>query len=315
MSAAPGAPPRWLLFSLAVGVNVVWALSYPVTKVTLVGLSPLALTCWRLAGAAVLLLPWAGRFPRPPRARDLALLAAMSLIGCAAASLLQFAGTVRSTASNIALITGVETLLISVLARAFLSEPLPRRSLLALLLAFAGVVLVTVDPTTLELTSSRFLAGNGLMLASVTCYAGYTVMGKALAPRWNAGALTALPFLVSALVLVPYFAVSDPPGFVRALALTRGEAGAVAFLVGGVTAGGYLLWNWLLGYLDASELGFSLYVQPVAGALFSAWLLGEAIGATFVSGTALVLGAVALRTSVPRFRWRRRPEAFLSRGE
>jgi drug/metabolite transporter (DMT)-like permease len=114
MNRPSAAPPPALLWSLAVLINVVWALVYPLSKELLTAFPPMGLACWRLAGAALLILP----FIRLPdvvarmTAKDFRLLLLMGLVGCGLSIVLQFLATPLTLASNISLIASFETLFV-----------------------------------------------------------------------------------------------------------------------------------------------------------------------------------------------------------
>lgn len=278
-----------------VGVNLVWALSYPVSKRIMKDLPALALTSWRLLLGGLVLLPFLRRseLANGVSLYDSALLLGMGVLGCAGATTLQYLGTVHTLAANVALIVGLETLMVVAMAAILLREPLTRRFQAGLGLALAGAMLITVDPSAVDLVSSQYLSGSLLVFASLFCYAGYTIVSKRLAARWSPVALTALPFLVGAAVTIPIFAVADPRAFARSLRLSTTELLGIAFIGVAATALSYATWNWLLRFLPAGRLANSLYLQPVAGALFSSWLLGEKLTPTFFLGAALVLLAMA----------------------
>ncbi|HEY9723373.1 MAG TPA: DMT family transporter [Oscillatoriaceae cyanobacterium] len=292
-------PPSWLLALVAVAINVIWALCYPISKMVMAQVPPGALTCWRLAGAALLLLPFMRRsdFPAGPTKKEWLILALMGAIGAAGATGLQYAATALTTASNVSLLIGLETVFTVVMAALFLGEPLRRRTWVGLATAFVGVTLISVDPRTLNLFSGHYWQGNVLMLASIGCYAGYTIWGKLLAGRWGASALTVLPFLVASAIVVPGYAWLRPASFWHGLLLPPHVLLIVAIITAGVTAACYLAWNWLARHLSASQLAYSLYVQPIAGAIFSALLLHEPVTPTFVAGAALIV--VAMSIGVP----------------
>lgn len=294
-------PPAWLLATTAVGINVIWALCYPISKLVLGHVSPGALTCWRLAGAALLLLPFLRRSDFPARVGrlDWLHLALMGAIGAAGATALQYLATARTSASNVSLLVGLETVITIILAALFLGEPVRRRTWAGLAAAFAGVALISVDPRTLELFSGRYWQGNALMLASIGCYSAYTIWGKLLAERWGASAMTVLPFLVASALLVPGYAWLDPAGFWQGLLLPPQQLLVVALVTAVATAVCYMAWNWLTRWVSTTRLAYSLYVQPIAGALFSALLLHEPVTPTFLGGAALIVVAMGLGSAGP----------------
>lgn len=295
MNRPAAAPPPALLWSLAVLINVVWALVYPLSKELLTAFPPMGLACWRLAGAALLILPFI-RLPdvvAQMTANDLRLLLLMGLVGCGLSIVLQFLATPLTLASNISLIASFETLFVIALGHIVLRERIKARQWTGTVLAFAGVGLLTFDPRTLSIGFPDHVAGNLMMMGAAFCLAVCTLAAKPLSERWGSTVITGLPFLFAAAVVVPGYAFTDPAGFARALA-PRPDEWAVIALVVASGAGCYFVWNWLLRYMSAGSLALSLYLQPVAGMLFSAWLLGEQITPVAAMGAVLVLGGVAI---------------------
>jgi drug/metabolite transporter (DMT)-like permease len=287
-----------------VAINVIWALSYPVSKLVMTDLPVGALSCWRVVGAAILLAPLLRRrdFPARWSLGDAVSLALMGTLGFALPIWLQYAGTVRTTASNVSMIVGLETVMVVVLAALFLREPLRRRTWGGLVAAVGGVAFISVDPATLDLFSGRYAAGNGLMLLSIVGFASYTILGKALIDRWSGTALTVLPLAVAGALMLPIFYLTDPAGFQRGLALSGSEFWGVFFITAIATAASYAIWNWVLRWVSAGTLAYSLYIQPVAGALFSAWLLQETLTPTYWWGAGLIMLAMALGTETGKAR-------------
>ena len=288
-------PPPWFLVATAVVINVMWASCYPLTKMLLATLSPLALTVWRSAITAVVLVPLLKKSDFPARwwrGRDLVLLSVMGLVGCALASILQYLGTSYTLSANVGLITSLEPLVTNVLAIAVLGERLGRRQLIGFALAMPGIYLISVGPGGLDMFSIRYLLGNFLILLAVVAYALYTIAAKPLVGRMGTRAITALPFLMTAAVCLPVLVLTDPAGFKRALMLTPVEVGQVVYISLFSTVIVYMLWNWLLCHISVSRLSYSIFVQPPAGALFSVLLLGESLSGQFYGGTILIIGAV-----------------------
>lgn len=79
-----------------------------------------------------------------------------------------------------------------------------------------------------------------------------------------------------------------------AVRLTPVAIGSLLFHSLVVSFGSYLVWFWLLKKYLASRLGVFSFMTPLFGMLFGVWLLGEPLEPSFVAGTVLVLGGVAL---------------------
>jgi drug/metabolite transporter (DMT)-like permease len=56
-----------------------------------------------------------------------------------------------------------------------------------------------------------------------------------------------------------------------------------------ITAFGYLLWNWMLARVRASQAAISLTIQPVAGGILGVVLLREPLTVFTVAGAVLIV--------------------------
>lgn len=279
------------LAAAGLAINAVWALSYPVSKGVLASLPAEGLTAWRLVLSSAVLVPLLrrGDIPRDRRPSDYALLFVMGVIGCALATALQYAGTDRTLAANVSLIVATEPPVVALLGALLLGEAVGRGTVAGAAIAFAGVALVSVDFGSVSLGEPRTLAGNGLVAASVACYAAYTIAGRALARRWGPTALTVLPLLIAAALWIPVFRVCAPDRFAASLQPAPGTWGPMLFLSVIATSLSYWTWNWLAARLEVRALAATLYFQPVFGGLFASLLFGERLASSYWPGVALVL--------------------------
>ncbi len=75
--------------------------------------------------------------------------------------------------------------------------------------------------------------------------------------------------------------------------------GELAFLALGSTAAGMLLWNVAVLSGGAARVSLLLYLEPVVSVLGAAVFLGERVTAVTVGGGVLIMGGVAVASSVP----------------
>jgi drug/metabolite transporter (DMT)-like permease len=288
-------PRLWLLLLAALISNIIWASSYPISKRAMAEISPFLLTSLRLTLSSLFLLPFMPIRPlRAMRWKDGFLFCVMGFIGTALATFFQYKGTQQTSASNASVLVALEPVFILAYSARMLGEKVGRRGLLSLLLAFIGVLLVTVDPHAVNLFSGQFLRGNLLVLLSVGCYSLYTIAGKGLISRWSDTIVTAFPFLLAALFLVPAALVLEPEALQELAALRPAQWGVLVYLSLVATSLTYLIWNWLLRHLPAGFVAYSLYMQPIAGAFFSWLLLGERLSASFLVGGAMIISALLI---------------------
>ncbi len=168
-----------------------------------------------------------------------------------------------------------------------------RRQVAALLLAFAGCLLVTgaYDASTLS-RSGPGLSWAGVLvgLSTGVVYAGLTLIGKPLLKRYDNWIVITYAFGFGALT-VGLLRPSAPLGMLGA------PAGAwvwMAVLVLVSTVAGFGLYTAGLRDLSASNASIAATLEPVIAAGLAFVLLGQALAPVQMLGGALVIAAVIL---------------------
>ena len=282
-----------------IAAMLIWGSTFVVTKHLLDEAPPFFIAFARFAIALAVLWPlllWRGdeRAAFPLR-RDFA---ALGALGVAANFGLQNLGLAFTGAADAALIIALTPVPIAVMAAAFLGERLVPRQWIGIALSIGGVALVTGVGIQ---ASAAAVAGDLLVAASTLAWAGYTLLGRRLAPAYGAGAIATgaigwgLVFL-SAPALVEVVAVS-PPGLSLA-----GIAG-LAYLGVGASAATFVLWNSALAAVGAATAGTFLNLIPVFGLGF-ALLAEETVSGAQLGGAAAVVFGVWLATARPKPRTR-----------
>lgn len=256
-------------------------------------MSPVTISAWRMAIAAVVLLVALLALRRTGELIDLARSRPRQLlavgVGTAAYQGFYF---VSVTQVGVAVSTVVSLGLAPVLLTVAESvrhhrAPGPSR-LVVLVAALAGLLLVSVAGGGSS-TGPAPVAGVLLAIASGTTYALTTVAGGSISRTTSPLVLTSGMTLVGAAVLLPCLAFVDGP---RATV----DPAALAWLLylGALTmALAYVLLYSGLRVVAPSTAVTASLVEPVTAAVVAAVVLGESLGAVAVVGIVLVLGAVA----------------------
>ena len=105
---------------------------------------------------------------------------------------------------------------------------------------------------------------------------------------------TALFIGVLALTLLVFTVFQAPALWTEGWDLRR--LGALLWLGPFGTAATYYFWIWALSRATIAQMVLTLFVQPLAGALFGAWILGERIALIQGVGGLLILAAVLVPT-------------------
>ncbi|MEU4829621.1 EamA family transporter [Streptosporangium sp. NPDC023615] len=276
------------------------------------GLGPVAVSFWRFAaGAALLLL--AGRLfglgggarrrspvvaSRPggtstgdgPRARrsgrsgDLGRILVTGA-GMAVYQTAYFAAIAESGLAVATVVTiGATPVLVAAGGRLLLGERLGAAGLGAVAVALAGLVLLTLDDGSASFSAS----GTGWALLSAAGYAGVTLLNRAFAAEPYATATGG--FVVGGLCLLPIALVQGllPSGDPLVFWTVIAYLGAVP------TALAYGLFFIGLGAVRATTASVVSLVEPVGAALLGVLLFGERLTVVAACGGGLLLGAVVL---------------------
>lgn len=154
------------------------------------------------------------------------------------------------------------------------------------LVAFAGLVLMTLGPV----AGGSSVTGNMLALVAAFFYAGCMLITARLCRTHPSIAVTAWSFLGAALGSVPAALLED-----RFLPIDL--FGCLYLLVYGVlTLVGYLLINRSLGRLPTALVAVLGYGQPVVATLLAIPLLGEVPGLADLAGAGVVVAGLVLAT-------------------
>jgi drug/metabolite transporter (DMT)-like permease len=289
----------WLLFVL---LGFLWGSSYLFIKIGVeAGLQPFTLVSLRLiVGFALLAVVVAAAREHLPRSlRTYGHLAVMAAFSVAIPfSLITWAEqSVDSTLA--AVLNGSVPLFVIVIAAIFLrDEPISINRLAGLVIGFVGVaILVGFDPSRL---ATGDVAPKLALIGSSVSYA----IGAVYARRMVHGLRPMIPALFQvgfAFVMAGVLALI----FERPLSFPMRPDAILAIVWLGLLGSGaaYLVFFRLLGRWGATRTSMVAYLLPVYGIVLGAIVLGEAIDARLLIGTALVIGGIALVNA----RWGSRP--------
>jgi len=304
--------------SLLVLVNGIWGAQFTAYKLVSNEIRPVTVSAWIFLIAAVVLIPFVVHERSRNRAARASFLAAnggrslfsrrnllgflaIGVLGLVPASAFMAWGVARSTASNSALINLAVPIITALMAVAMLGEKMTPARWMSLFISLVGVLILSdLDWRHLELTSSKFLLGNFLVLLSCTSSSFYNVCSKELLRRFSPVEVLTFGYFLAVLVSVPLVCLTEP----FSLDAMRHYAPStwIGLLLLGVFVWGLamILWLFLLKRLDVSQASVSVYLLPFLGVLISAIFLGERITGTMILGGGITLGGTILIVSMDR---------------
>jgi drug/metabolite transporter (DMT)-like permease len=282
----------------------VWSLNYIVAKIGLRELPALALGSFRLVLAGMVSVPllfsasagkseWLQVTPELSRKKRLQALWTITYLGFLNVILNQGCYTVGlnyTSVSHSSVIIACAPILILLFSWALRLEPLTRRKIIGMMLAFAGAVAVGLQAG----SAGAGIAGDLLSFVAGIGFALYTVLGKRAVAVYSAIRLSLLSNIAGAVLVAPVAAW-------QFVALARGGRlgtigvggwGSLIYMGVLASAVSYILYFWLLRYMTPASLGSATYLQPIGATLLGLLLLGETITLRLAIGGILVVAGV-----------------------
>lgn len=255
---------------------------------------PVALLSLRMLYSApffALLAWWAGRAPqvRPIELRDWRRIAVLGLVGYYLSSLLDFMGLQYITASLERLVLFLYPTIVVVLSAFFLGHPVTRRSVVALVLSYAGIALAVRHDIRMSGEPLAIALGSGLVFASAITYSIYLVGAGPVIARIGSARFIAWVMLLSTIYLGIHFAIARPLAALEAPARVQALCAAMAVFC-------TVLPTWMMAEavhrIGAGPASLVGSLGPVFTLGLGALMLGETVSAVQLAGVALVLVGV-----------------------
>ena len=280
---------------MMLAVACIWGANFTFVKYGTRVLAPLAFNGVRVALAALALTaiavvrrgPW-------PRARELAALVGIGMIGNGLYQVLFVEGIARTRASDAALVISAGPAFVALTGWLAGTERISRRAWVGIVLSILGIALVVLGGTSAAAGQSTLL-GNGLVLAGSLCWAVFSVLLKPFTHRVDGVQLSAATMVGGALALL---AVASPSIAAADWSTVRPSAwGAIVYsgIAGLVIA--YLFWYRGVRVLGPTRTAMYVNLQPIF-ALVVAWaVLSERPGIAQLFGAAAVMAGLLLARS------------------
>jgi drug/metabolite transporter (DMT)-like permease len=290
MSDATARPADYLRL---VAVPAIWGGTFVAGKHVVSVLSPLMGSLARYVIACLALLVAAfvleNGLPRLTRAQLLGTLA-LGLLGVFAYNLFFMGALVRLPASRAALLISLNPVITIALSALVLGDRLRPHRWLGVGVALTGVWIVITHGDPGRITAAGAGAGELLMLAAVTSWALYTVIGRSMLAGLSPLAATSYAALWGTLMLG---LVAIPElGAVRAAQFDWPMVGSLLYLGVLGTALAFVWYYAAIKRLGAPVASIFTNLVPVFGAAFGVLLLGEPLLTSMLVGGAIAICGV-----------------------
>jgi drug/metabolite transporter (DMT)-like permease len=280
----------WSTFAL-LNAAALWGLATTGTKYALGGFGPVTLLAVELLAATCAL--WLGLCVRGYRLpRSWRTIVVLGLLEPAGAYLGETLGLTRTSASNGAVLSGLESTFVVVLAAIFLHERAQPRVLVAVGIGLLG--LVTMEQAS-WLTGVGF--GDSLVVCGMLSAAAYTIVARGLDDSSDALVVTAHQFAIATLAVAPLAVTAWASGIEAVPTHVPANYWLTAAAVGiGGFGASFVLYNKAITHTDASTAAVIINLIPAFGLAGAIVCLGEELTAERLVGAALIAGSVALFT-------------------
>ena len=253
------------------------------------GFTSIQVACLRLTMAGVLfalilLIKDPKGFKISPR--DIPLFLALGLVSILFFTCCYFTAIRLMTMSTAAILLYTSPIWVMILAIIFLKEKITVQKIIALVLAFAGCVLVSGFGGKVTVTGILVGLGSGLG------YGLYSIFGTFALKKYSPFTVTCYTFLIAGLGSV---VVADPADLVSKISSAANKPALFGFvlLTSVVTAViPFLLYTLGLNRTTAGKAAVLATVEPAAATLFGVFVMNETIGPVAVAGIILVFAAI-----------------------
>ena len=255
------------------------------------GFSSIQVACLRLTTAGILfalILLIKDRKGFKIAARDIPLFLALGLVSILFFTCCYFTAIRLMTMSTAAILLYTSPIWVMILAIIFLKEKFTIQKLIALILAFAGCVLVSGFGG--KVTVVGILVGLGSGLG----YGLYSIFGTFALKKYSPYTVTCYTFLIAGLGSV---FVANPVDLVSKISAVENKPALFGFvlLTSVVTAViPFLLYTLGLNMTTAGKAAVLATVEPAAATLFGFFVMKETVGPVAIVGILLVFAAIAV---------------------
>jgi drug/metabolite transporter (DMT)-like permease len=288
----PAGKPIWFLYAVILFHQVITAVAFPMAKLGLNEIEPFTYAFLRFTLSSLIFIPILFFLRKKKRIpfRDHTRIFLIGIILIPFNQVIFLVGQSMTTAGHSSLLFAMIPIFIYILAIIYLGEKATLRRTLGILVAIAGVYII-LSGGSVEI-GGDYLLGDLLILVAVVAWAVATVMAKPLLLKYGAFRVTGLALVYGSLLYFPYglYRFSN----FRFEEISSAAWISLAYLAFVVSILAYVLWYWVLKYMEASRVAVVQNIQPVIASAVAVIILNETIGQNFIIGGIIIITGVVL---------------------
>ena len=213
----------------------------------------------------------------------------LGLLGYYLSSFLDFWGLEFISASLERLILFLNPTLVLLIGLMFLNKPVARAQWIAMIVSYAGIVLVFAE--NLRVDGAHVALGAALVFGAALSYAIYLLLSGELLKRLGSLRLVAYAMCVSTVACLAHFAITND---VSDLVQPRSVYVLSAINAVFCTVVPVYFTMFAIDRVGPASTSQTAMVGPVSLLFLGWWILGEAITPIQIAGTAVVIAGIAL---------------------
>jgi drug/metabolite transporter (DMT)-like permease len=286
---------KYKVWFLLVLCNLFWAGNYVFGKYVVAEMTPLVITFSRWIMASVLLLGIAYYFEKPDWKtvfKAWPMLTVMGVLGMIIYNMVLYSALNYTSSTNAALVNSLNPGMLVIFSAFILKEKISKIQGLGIIVSLTGVFVILTGGNLGKVFQQQYNRGDLLMLAAITVWTIYSIIGKRLTnvPPITATAVSAF---IAAILMAPFaIAQGISIGQLSALAVT-----GILYITIFPSVGSFVFWNISVREIGAGKAGIFINLIPVFTALISG-MLGNKVTAVQIFGGILVFIGVYMTTGM-----------------
>lgn len=291
---------RIIGYTLAVSAVFLWSLNYVYAKM-LLNLTPMQISFIRWFLAMIFFLPFTLKSLWQYRQllwQNMEYLVVMGLSGLALVNICVYYAGHTANAVDMSLIATLGPVLIVIFNSVINHKMLSFRTLIGVVLAIIGVIVLILHGDFENLRNFDFVSGDLWMLGTAVMFAAYSLYQRKITAQLPSLTVLSASIIVATIFCAPDFLLQlQTEGFPE---LTTKEI-VILLIIGCLNSGfAYLWWNMAIQKIGVVHTGVIYYLLPVFGCAAAYVVLGEEIYSSQIYGAFLVLLGIILVSSQPK---------------
>jgi drug/metabolite transporter (DMT)-like permease len=275
---------------------LIWGSTWMMIKIGLRGAPPVTSIAVRMviASLMVALLLRAMRVSLPRDRRFIRLGIFLGVFNVGLPYVFVYFGEQRIDSGLASVLYATMPLMVALLARAWLSDPLTLRKMAGIAVGMVGVAVIFSHNFRLGHAEA---AGTAMVMASVMSSA----IGSVATKKWGHGfhpvASLVIPFVTAAVMTTALALVLESP-----LRLHYGPAtwGTIVYLAAAGSVTAFALFFYVMQRVDVTVVSYQTFIIPIVAVILGFVFLHEAISPRVALGAGLILAGIALATFARR---------------